>query len=145
MSLETPNSLAASIMFSFAEASALPPGLDNDFLLDITGIQGVIAMQPVVDGTLVSGFLLDLQDKITPDIGSYQINGFDPLSCTRVGFTPIAQLTGVAAVDDLANEADGNFLVADPDLGFGYGEVGISLWTNTPTEEVIPFNLPAPA
>lgn len=139
MALETPNRLAASIVFYFAEIDAQPPGLDNPFTLTISAIEGVNSLETVTPDTLADGFFLELHDKITPDVGCFFASGTFEQDAPFAGFTPFAQLPGGAA--DAFAQTEGNFLM-QADLDTLYGMLSVACWTVTPTDAELPVEIP---
>lgn len=124
MALETPNRMAASIVFYFAEIDGEPPGLDNaDFLLTITASNAVNSLQVLTPDTLAGGFVLDLQEKIRPEFGSFFLQGTfyqDALGC---GFTP----TLIPVANPLLDE-EGNWFCLSPDLDSDFGMISVTCW-----------------
>lgn len=141
MAIETPNRLAASIVFWFAEVDEQPPDQNNDFTLIITAINAVNSIQTLDTDTLQTGFYLELQEKIPPEQGAWFISGTAESDIAQAGFTPLVAATGVPAIDALL-ETDGNFLCYQPDLDALYGMMSVSMWQMSPTENEIPVELP---
>jgi hypothetical protein len=142
MAIETPNRLAASIVFWFAEIDAEPPDLSNDFELVITAINAVKSIQTLDTDTLTQGFFLELQEPIPPEQGAWFIHGTAYEDISLAGFTPTVTETGIPSIDALIN-TDGNWIAFQPDLDASYGMMGVSMWQMTATENELPVELPA--
>lgn len=123
MALETPNRLAASVVFYFAEVDAEPPALDNDFTLTITAANGILSLDTLVADTLDDGFVLRLQEKIRPEFGSFFMSGTFYQDAVGCGFTPTLTDLGIPALEE-----EGNFFCLAPDLDSLFGMISVSCW-----------------
>lgn len=148
MSLETPNSLAAFLVFFYAAEGELPPGNDNPEQIVITAAEGIKSLQVIGEPpTIEDGFFVELLNPITPDIGTYFLTGYEEaMSLETTGFTPFPVEFGGAPVSVAAqSQSVGNFLLAEAEPEEDFGLVQLAMWTTPPTENELPVTLPIPS
>lgn len=153
MALETPNRLAGSILFFFADTDALPPALSNDPQAVITAQEGIAAFHLMPDeapftGEPTEGFFLELMHPVNVGQSSWFFSGppgqqATDGSMTFTGSTPVVENpnTGVATVDDWA-ATNGNFLCLNPDVSQQYGWFGVAIWEIPRVQDAELPNLP---
>ena len=141
MALETPNRMAASILFFYAETDAIEPGSED--VQTITAIDGITALEfppeSIGGEPPGGGFYLVLQEPVSSDEGIWFGQGFNIDSPTQ-SLTPFAvdPDTGEDWYDDRA-ATNGNWLAVSPfeqDATIGF--IGIGIFKLPRTDEAIP-------
>lgn len=149
MSLETPNSLAASLVFWYALEGELPPGLDNAEQLVITAADGILSLRTVGEPApeLLEGFYVELQHPVVPENGTYFLTGYEQGNwLPTTGFTPFpVDLAAAPASVVEQSQTQGNFLLYNNEPEQPFGLVQLAMWTTPPTQTALPVALPIPA
>jgi hypothetical protein len=133
MALETPNRMAASINFFFADANQIPPDLNNDTEFVITALEGVEEVFLVDDDDPSEGFFLQLQNPVNVAQASWFVSGPPGGAATDgsplvIGATPLSVDPGAGDPVDEWAASNGNFLALSPVLDQTWGWFGVAIF-----------------
>lgn len=141
MALETPNRMAASILFFYAESDAIAPGSED--VQTITALDGITALEfppeSIAGEPPGGGFYLVLKEPVSSDEGIWFTQGINPDFASQ-SLTPFAvdPDTGEDWFDDRA-ATNGNWLAIAPvEVDISIGFIGVGIFKLPRTDAAIP-------